>query len=336
MTVRSRILLLGNSGQLGWELERALGELGGVTALDYPEIDLARDKDLRSAIRHAAGREGSASATRPFDLIVNAAAYTDVDRAESERDLAVAVNGKAPGILAEEARAMGAALVHYSTDYVFDGAKGSAYVETDQPNPLNAYGGSKLVGERAVSDVGGAHLIIRTAWLYSLRRPSFVTKVLRWAADARTKGASGRLKIVDDQISNPTWARALAEATVRALAAGLGESRKARGIADWIAERSGIYHLAGDGCASRFDWAEEILMRGEGTGAREALSLLRAKTADFPSPAARPLLSALDCAKFLGTFGFKLSPWQEAMTRAFREAEMPLPEGQGNASGREG
>jgi len=336
MTTRLRILLLGNSGQLGGELERALGKLGGLTTLDYPQIDLARDEELREAIRGAAGRGGSPGGARPLDLIVNAAAYTEVDRAESERDLALAVNGRAPGILAEEARAMGAALVHYSTDYVFDGAKGSAYVETDPANPINTYGESKLAGERAVSEVGGAHLILRTAWLYSLRRPSFVTKVLRWAADARIKDASGRLRIVDDQVSNPTWARALAEATARVLAAGLAEAGAAQSITDWIAERSGTYHLAGDGCASRFEWAEEILLLEEGTGTREALRLLRAKTADFPAPAARPLRSALDCSKFLRAFGFKLCPWREALARAFREAEIFCPDGPEIASGRKG
>ncbi len=168
-----RILLLGKFGQLGWELHRALAPLGDVLALDYPEINLASEESARQIVRTA----------RP-QVIFNATAYTAVDRAENEAELAFAINARAPGWLAQEARDARAALIHYSTDYVFDGSKGSDYLETDIPNPLGAYGRSKLEGEQAVQSQGGAYLILRTSWVYSLRRDSFVTKVLQWVSPA--------------------------------------------------------------------------------------------------------------------------------------------------------
>ena len=226
-----RILLLGTKGQLGWELGRVLPPLGDLTALDYPEIDLANPDLTRALIRQAAP-----------ELIVNATAYTAVDQAETQPEPAYAINGSGVGLLAEEARALGAALIHYSTDYVFDGAKGQPYDESDIPNPLNVYGKSKRLGEEAIQNAGGTYLILRTAWLYSLRGDSFVNKVLRWVRQHET------LRVVDDQVSNPTWARPLAEITAQVLAGG-------RHLID---EHTGVYHLAGSGYASRFEWAQEI------------------------------------------------------------------------------
>ena len=168
-----KILLLGNTGQVGWELNRTLLTLGELTALDYPQIDMADPDDILRVVRE----------NEP-DLIVNATAYTNVDKAESEQGLALAINSMGPGILAEEARQLNAAFIHYSTDYVFDGTKGEPYTEEDEPNPINVYGETKLAGERVIQDVGGAYLIFRTSWVYSLRRPCFVTKVLKWAAGA--------------------------------------------------------------------------------------------------------------------------------------------------------
>ncbi|MDY6873992.1 MAG: dTDP-4-dehydrorhamnose reductase, partial [Chloroflexota bacterium] len=202
----NKILLLGNTGQVGWELHRSLLTLGELVALDYPEIDMADPDNIRKTVR----------AVKP-GLIINATAYTDVDKAESEPELAMAINGTGPGILAEEAKRLDAALIHYSTDYVFDGAKGAPYTEEDEPNPINVYGETKLAGERTVQAVDGAYLIFRTSWVYSLRRPCFVTKVLKWAREQET------LRIVDDQISSPTWARTLAEATAQVIAKGRGE-----------------------------------------------------------------------------------------------------------------
>ncbi len=288
-----RIFLLGKNGQLGWELQRCLAPLGEITALDYPEIDLSRPEGVRPALL----------AARP-QVILNATAYTAVDRAESERELAFAINGRAPGVLAETAAELGAALVHFSTDYVFDGAKGSPYVETDAPNPLGVYGASKLEGERAVQAAGGAYWIFRTSWVYSLRRDSFVTKVLGWAR------SNPSLKVVADQTGNPTWARMLAEITALLLA------RAGSDPAAWVRERAGLYHLAGGGCASRLEWARAVLELDPRKEEQAARELGPALTADFPTPAARPLYSALDCSRFASTFGLRLPPWQEALRLA--------------------
>lgn len=285
-----KILLLGNHGQLGWELQRSLMGLGPVSAIDFPQLDLADEARTVQMIRQAAPQ-----------LIVNATAYTAVDKAESEADLAHAINARGPGLLAEVARTQGAALIHVSTDYVFDGTKGSPYVETDAPHPLGVYGQSKLAGEGAVQQVGGAFLILRTAWVYSLRRDSFVTKVLQWARQQTT------MKVVTDQVSNPTWARALAEAIAHVVATG-GEQ-----IVPWLAERSGLYHLAGDGYTSRMAWVQEILRLDPRLHEQVVKDVLPAYTVDFPTPAARPLFSALDCAKFTQIFGLRLPSWQEAL-----------------------
>ena len=212
-----KILLLGSTGQVGWELNRTLLTLGELAALDYPQIDMADPQSIRAVV-----------ADHNPELIVNATAFTDVDKAESERELAMAINGAGPGILAQEAKKRGAALIHFSTDYVFDGAKGSPYTEEDEPNPINYYGETKLAGERAIREVGGIYLIFRTSWVYSLRRPCFVTKVLEWA---KTKEV---LRIVDDQVSTPTWARTLAEATAQVVAQGRGDPL------GWLEEKRGL------------------------------------------------------------------------------------------------
>jgi dTDP-4-dehydrorhamnose reductase len=284
-----KILLLGKNGQLGWELARCLQPLGELVVVDFPEIDLGNPDLTRTVIRAAAPH-----------VIINATAYTAVDKAETQTDLAYAVNGHGPGLLAEEARAFGALLIHYSTDYVFDGKREIPYVETDQPAPLNTYGKSKLAGEDAICSIGGSYLIFRTAWVYSLRGDSFVKKVLQWARQHET------LRIVDDQVSNPTWARMLAEITGLLLA---------RGTAD-IADRSGIYHLAGAGYTSRLNWAQEILQLDTARGEQTVKQLMPAETKDFPTPATRPLFSALDCRKFERTFDLRLPNWKAALKLA--------------------
>jgi dTDP-4-dehydrorhamnose reductase len=288
-----RILLLGNTGQLGWELERALAPLGQVDALDYPVVDLLDPASICAAVRQSEPQ-----------IIVNAAAYTAVDSAEQEPERAFAVNDRGPGVLAAEARSAGAALVHYSTDYVFDGTAAVPYTEADVPNPLGVYGGSKLAGERAVQEVGGAYLILRTAWVYSLRRDCFPTKVLEWARRQRV------LRVVDDQVSNPTWARMLAEATALVLAQG------ANYPACWLSERSGVYHLAGDGHTSRYEWARAVLSLDPYRETQIAQELVPAKTADFPTPARRPLHSALNCDRFAEVFGLRLPEWRAALRLA--------------------
>lgn len=290
-----RILLIGKVGQLGWELVRALAPLGEVAALDYPEINLADEEGTRQAVR---------SVTPTPQAIVNAAAYTAVDKAESEPELAWAINAAASGVLAEEARRLKAALFHFSTDYVFDGRAGVAYKESDPTNPLNMYGKSKLAGEQAVQEVGDSYLIFRTAWVYSNRQGGFVNKVLQWGRQQKV------LKIVTDQVSSPTWCRMLAEATAQLLAMGR------RDIYDWTGERKGLYHLAGSGCASRMEWAQAILKLDPAPQEQIVEQILPALTADFPTPATRPLYSPLNCDRFTQTFGLRLPEWQEALKMA--------------------
>ncbi len=284
-----KILILGRNGQLGWELERTLAPLGPVSALDYTQLDLQDFDAVRKKVRDL----------RP-ELIVNASAYTNVDQAERESEKAYAINATAPGILAKEAASLDAALIHYSTDYVFDGRKGRPYSETDVPNPLSVYGRSKLAGERAIQAGGGAYLILRTAWVYSLRGNAFVTKVLHWSRQSET------LRIVDDQVSNPTWARMLAEVTAQVLARG----------GNVLREHKGLYHLAGRGHASRFEWAQEILRLDPKREEQAVEQLLPGLTRDFPTPAQRPLFSALDCSRFEDTFGLCLPDWRAALRLA--------------------
>ncbi len=285
-----KILLLGKNGQLGWELQRTLAPLGSITAIDYEDVDFMDASALRRAVRAAAPQ-----------LIVNAAAYTDVDKAESEKERAYAINAAAPGILAEEARRLGAGMIHYSTDYVFDGRKGTPYTEEDKPSPLSIYGASKLAGEQAVQSIGGAYLIFRTAWVYSRRGSNFVNKVLEWSRQRQT------LRVVDDQVSNPTWARLLAESTALVLA------RAGTDFVPWLTERRGLYHLAGGGYASRLAWARAVLELDPARNQQIVREVLPAATSEFPTPARRPLFSALDCTRFAEVFGLHLVDWRDGL-----------------------
>ncbi|NJD58710.1 MAG: dTDP-4-dehydrorhamnose reductase [Anaerolineales bacterium] len=291
MTIR--ILLLGNTGQLGWELERSLSPLGELNACDYPAIDLADLKSLHQLI-HSCGPQ----------LIINATAYTAVDRAESEPEQAHLINSAAPGALAEEARNINSALIHYSTDYVFDGLKGSPYLESDQPHPLGVYGQTKLAGEQAIQQVGGAYLILRTSWVYSLRRDSFVTKVLQWAQ------GKPPLRLVTDQVSGPTWARMLAEATSQLIAQGHTDPL------GYISDHRGLYHLAGAGYCSRLEWGQQVLSQYPHPERLTIHEISPALTSEFPTPATRPSFSALNCDNFLNTFGFQLPDWRLALKLA--------------------
>lgn len=290
-----KILLLGNTGQVGWELHRILHSAGELTALDYPQIDMANSDSIRRIVRES----------HP-DLIINTTAYTNVEKAESEPDLAMAINGIGPGILAEEAKRLNAAMIHYSTDFVFDGSKGTAYTEEDEPNPLNVYGSTKLAGEKAVMAVGGAFLIFRTSWVFSLRRPCFVTKVMRWARENET------LRIVDDQISSPTWARMLAETTAQVITQGEGD------LAVLLSENSGLYHLTGGGACSRFEWAKAILDLDPKKEEHKVERLVPAKSSDFDSAAVRPGYSALDTQLIQSRFGISIEPWQNSMADAMK------------------
>jgi dTDP-4-dehydrorhamnose reductase len=293
-----RFMLFGKNGQLGWELHRDLLPLGEVFALDQEDLDLVDQDALRNTIREI----------KPH-AIINAAAYTQVDRAESEPDLAKQINALAPAIMAEEAKRSDAIFIHYSTDYVFDGTKGSPYTERDIPNPINTYGKTKLAGERAIEAIGGRYLIIRTSWLYGLRKPSFVTKVLDWA---HTKEV---VSIVDDQFGNPTWCRVLAGATSILLAMIQTFPD------DWLIDRAGTYHLAGSGADSRYVWAKEILRIDSEHRNQVVKELAKAKSDEFPTLAKRPLFTALDCSRFHEVFALRLPDWKVGLEVAMEAEE---------------
>jgi dTDP-4-dehydrorhamnose reductase len=288
-----RILLIGKNGQVGWELRRTLAPLGEVIDVDYPEIDLADETNTRDWVRHVVPH-----------VIVNAAAYTAVDKAESEPESAMAINGTAPGILAEESKALNIPLVHYSTDYVFDGAKGEAYIEQDVPNPINTYGLSKLAGDQNIEQVDGIYLVLRTTWVYSMRASGFVQKVLGWAR------RNSELRIVSDQVGSPTWARMLAEITAQVLVRG------GQNLPGWLSDRKGLYHLGGLGTVSRFDWAQKILELDPNPEEQIVKETYPVKSDEFPTPARRPLYSPVKCDLFANTFALQLPDWQNALKMA--------------------
>lgn len=290
------ILLFGKNGQLGSEFQRTLPKLGSLTCLDYEEVDL---RDI-SAVQQALNE------LKPH-LIVNASAYTAVDKAETEQETAMKVNALAPGAMAEWAQKNNAVLIHYSTDYVFDGMKGLPYIESDPAHPLNMYGKSKLAGEENIKQAGDAFLILRTSWVYSVGGMGFVNKVLEWGRKSET------LKIVSDQISNPTWARDLAETTFSVI------STHRDNLQDVMKERRGLYHLAGDGYASRYEWTKQILANDPNRTEQLVRSIEPVSSDAFPTPATRPLFSALDCSKFKQTFGFSLPDWKKSLQKALTE-----------------
>jgi dTDP-4-dehydrorhamnose reductase len=286
------ILLIGSAGQLGFELARVLPAHGRVVALDHAALDLADADAVAAAVRDAQPQ-----------LIVNAGAYTAVDRAESEPAQADAINSRAPGILAEEARRADALLIHYSTDYVFDGESSRPYDEQAVPNPINAYGRSKLGGERAIHAAGGLSVVLRTSWVYGLRGQNFLTTMRRLAADRE------ELRVVADQIGTPNWTRSLADAT--ATLVGRGKA--------YLAERSGLYHLSAGGSTSWFDFARAIFADAPRP------RVVPITTAEYPTPARRPANSELDCARFAAVFGIRGRPWMEEtdrITRALVGAEL--------------
>lgn len=288
-----KILLTGRDGQVGWELQRTLAPLGEVVALGRNALDLADGDAIRQAVRHLGP-----------DLIVNAGAYTAVDRAEQEPERAMAVNGTAPGLLAEEAKRLGAAIIHYSTDYVFDGTKNAPYEEIDAPRPQNVYGASKLAGEKAVAASGAPHLILRTGWVYGLRGRNFLLTMLR-LADERPE-----LKVVDDQIGAPTWSRMIAEATAAIVAQGRGHG----GIVQLLADRGGLYHLTAAGQTSWFGFACAIFAH-----AKKQVRVTPIPSAAYPSPARRPAYSVMSSARLVRTFGIALPPWEASLAQCLEE-----------------
>lgn len=279
-----KILLTGVNGQVGWELRRALAPLGEVIAADRRILDLADTAGIRARV----------AALAP-DLIVNPAAYTAVDRAEAEPELARAINAAAPGELA----ACGVPVVHFSTDYVFDGRKNGAYRETDAPNPLGVYGASKLTGEAAVQRAGIPHLILRTSWVYGLRGRNFLLTMQRLARERET------LAVVDDQFGAPTWSRLIAEATALVVARWLDQRD--------LAAASGVYHLACGGRTSWHGFAAAILADLAARGEAKLARLDAIPSSGYPTPAARPANSQLDCSKLAATFGLRLPDWEAAL-----------------------
>ena len=291
-----KIALIGKNGQLGWEFQHMLPALGEVISLGRDELDVSDLQAVQTILMDL----------QP-ELIVNASAYTNVDQAEIEPALAMQVNAQAPGVMAEIAHKIGAVLIHYSTDYVFDGEKTTPYIESDMTNPLNVYGKSKCIGEENIKQVGNAFLILRTSWVYSLRGNSFVSKVLGWSRKNTI------LKIVSDQISNPTWARKLAETTTQAII-----TNKANFL-DILRDKRGVYHLAGGGYTSRFEWAEEILACDPNRSEQLVQSLEPASSKEFPTPAQRPLFTALNCTKFEESFGLHLPQWEQSLPMALTD-----------------
>jgi len=285
-----RVLIVGNSGQLGRELERSFRSFGCIVGADRKTVNLADPDSIRALVR----RESP-------NVILNAAAYTAVDRAETESDLAFAVNARAPGVLAEEARRCGALFVHYSTDYVFDGKKPEPWVETDKPLPLNIYGASKLAGERGVEEAGGNYLILRTSWVYGPHGNNFLLTMLRLAKERSI------LSIVDDQVGAPTTSIELARAT-HAIVTGLLADRFGS-----LQECSGIYHMACAGATSWFGFAQAIFARAARQLGVKAPELIPIGSKDYPMPAARPHNSVLSNEKLYTQFGVRLAKWDTAL-----------------------
>ncbi|MCB9626402.1 MAG: dTDP-4-dehydrorhamnose reductase [Sandaracinaceae bacterium] len=294
-----KILLFGKDGQVGWELQRSLALLGPVVALGRAGRD-----GLVGDLQDIEGACATVRSLRP-DAIVNAAAYTAVDKAESEPDVARVINTAAPTALAREAAALGSWLVHYSTDYVFDGSGTTPWTEDDATGPLGVYGATKLAGEQGIQAAGGKHLVFRTSWVYAARGNNFAKTMLRLAKER------DELSVVVDQVGAPTGAEALADATAHALRV----ARQDAGV-------SGTYHLAASGETNWLEYARFVIDRARAQGAAvrvPADSVRGIATRDYPTPARRPLNSRLATHKFTSTFDLCLPPWREGVARVLDE-----------------
>jgi dTDP-4-dehydrorhamnose reductase len=289
------ILVTGSQGQIGHELLHSLAALGAVTGVDLPQLDLTKANDVRTFIDRL----------RP-QLIVNAAAYTAVDRAETEPDLAHAVNATAVEILAQEAKRIDAAMIHYSTDYVFDGAKRTAYTPDDTPNPQSVYGRTKLAGEQALQASGASYLILRTAWVYGLRGRNFLLAVLDHAQN------KNELRIVNDQTGSPTWCRTVAHATADIAQHALTVSRDR----SHFNGKDGIYHVTCAGAATWFDFARHIFSSPHVSHRPRIIPI---SSAEYAARARRPANSVLDCSLTHRTFNTTMTPWQAAIDRVLAE-----------------
>lgn len=292
-----KILLLGKNGQVGWELQRSLAPLGELIALDRAsEYGLCGDlidlEGLRTTI-----------ATLKPDVIVNAAAYTAVDKAESEPSLAQLINTQAPELLAQEAAKIGAWLVHYSTDYVFDGSSNNTWDEDDKSNPLNEYGRSKLAGEQAIQNSGCKYLILRTSWVYGSKGNNFAKTMLRLASERQT------LSVINDQVGAPTSAALLADCTAHALLKAIHNP-----------QLTGLYHLAASGQTTWYEYAKFVIKYAQDIGQKLLVSEIKPiSTLDYSTPAKRPYNSRLNTAKFCNSFGLVLPEWQQGVIRMLDE-----------------
>ena len=287
-----KILLTGPSGQVGYELERSMQGLGQVIALDRSKMDLSDLMQVRNVIREI----------KP-DLIVNSAAYTAVDKAEAEPKLSMLINADAPAVMAEEARKLGAAMIHYSTDYVFDGKKETPYLETDPTCPINVYGLTKLKGEEAIQAAGIPYLIFRTSWVYGMRGKNFLATIIRLAKER------DELRIVADQFGSPTWCRTIAETTAQIITQLNGRRNNAIQSSDAWRELSGIYNLTGQGQTSWHGFASEILKHHS---VAEKSTVVPITTPEFPLPAMRPVNSSLDSGRLIARF-CALPKWDDAL-----------------------
>lgn len=281
-----RVLITGRHGQVSRELQRALGSEAELLVLGHEQLDLADGEAVRRQVREL----------RP-DLLINAAAHTAVDQAESEPELAYAINATAPGILAEEASALRVPLIHYSTDYVFDGRKATPYCEDDATGPLGVYGSSKLAGEQAIRACGGQHLILRTSWVYSLHGRNFLLTMQRLLQERE------ELRVVADQVGAPTWAGTIARTTVELI----------RRWRDGQPGAWGTYHLTGLGETSWFGFAEAIAAHLQAQG-RTCARLTPIASSEYPTPAQRPANSRLDCSRLQHEWGVELPDWREALS----------------------
>ncbi|MDF5717921.1 MAG: dTDP-4-dehydrorhamnose reductase [Rhizonema sp. NSF051] len=287
------ILLTGSTGQVGWELQRTLMSLGEVIIagreVSSPglRMDLAQPDTIRHVIREV----------QP-DLIVNPAAYTAVDKAETEPDLAMAVNGTAPGVIAEEAKLVGAGVIHYSTDYVFNGSQAKPYTEEDEPDPQNIYGKTKLAGEKAIQAVDVPHLILRTSWVYGLRGKNFLLTMLKLGRERE------ELKVVDDQVGAPTWSRMIAESTAQILSQGTQDT------ISFLSSNSGIYHITATNQTSWYGFAKAIFEHDSNPSQHKLKKLVPISSDQYPTPAKRPAYSSLDTGKISRIFGLALPSWQ--------------------------
>ncbi|MGD0800869.1 MAG: dTDP-4-dehydrorhamnose reductase [Terracidiphilus sp.] len=299
MTSFPRVLIVGYAGQLGVELQRSFSDAAGIICHDRDTVDLAVPDQVRAMVRSAAP-----------DIILNAAAYTAVDRAETEPEEAMAVNARAPRILAEEALRSGALLVHYSTDYVYDGLKAGPWVETDEPNPLNVYGASKLAGDEAIQQVGGKYLIFRSSWIYGPYGHNFLLTMLRLCRERKS------LDIVDDQFGAPTSSIELANAT-RAIVSGVLAGQF--GVdSSW----AGLYHMTCGGSVSWCGFARTIFTRAQALLEGKSPAVNPIPSSEYPTPARRPQNSVLSNEKLNACFGVRLATWEAALDEVVRRLTM--------------